>query len=59
MTVLKKMFIAYSFYPAEIPKLKTSLYFSRQDVSKYVSGDHENSILKLAPGQDFDTDTLC
>ena len=30
-------------------KLKTPLYLSRPDASKYVSGDLEKSILKLDP----------
>ena len=44
------MFIAYNFFSRrDTEKLKTPLYFSRQDVSKHVSGDLEKSILKFDP----------
>ena len=47
MAVFKKMFIAYNVLPSrDIKKVKTPLYFSRQDASKYVSGDFEKSRLK-------------
>ena len=49
-----KMFITYNFFSSQdTEKLKTPLYFSRQEASKYVSGDLEKSILGLTPGQDF------
>ena len=48
-----KRFIAYNFLSSrDNEKLKTPLYFSGQDASKYVSGDLEKSILGLTPGQD-------
>ena len=48
-----KRFIACNFLSSrDNEKLKTPLYFSGQDASKYVSGDLEKSILGLTPGQD-------
>ena len=50
MTVFEEMFIAYNFSSSRYTvKLETSLYFSRQHASKYVSGDLEKSILKFDP----------
>ena len=49
MTVFKEMFIAYNFLSSrDTEKLKTPLHFSRQDASKYVSGDLEKSVVNPA-----------
>ena len=50
MTVFKKMFIAAKLLSSrDTEKLKTTLYFSRQDASKYASGDTAKLILKFGP----------
>ena len=44
------MLIAFNFLSSrDNEKLKTPLYFSHQDASKYVSGDLEKSILMFDP----------
>ena len=49
------MFIAYNFlFRRDTEKLKkTSLFFSRQDASKYVLGDLDKPILKFEPGSEL------
>ena len=50
----KKSFIPYNFWSSwDTGKLKASFYFSRQDESKYVSGDIEKSFLGLTSGHNF------
>ena len=55
------MFMAYNFLSSRnTEKLKASLYFSRQDASKHVSGNLKKSILMFDPQViTFDPDTLC
>ena len=60
MTVFKKMFIAFDFlFSSDTEKLKTSLYFSRQDASKYAYGDLEKSVFKFDPRSGLLTLTHC
>ena len=50
MALFQKMFIGYNFLSIkDTKKLQMPLYFSCQDMSKYVSGDLKNSILKFDP----------
>ena len=54
------MFIEYNFLSSrDTEKLKAPLHSSRQDASKYVSGDLEKSFFKVWPQvRTFDPDTL-
>ena len=53
------MFIAYNFASRrDTEKLKTSLYFSRQDAPKYVSGGLEVNFKSWPQAVTFDPDTL-
>ena len=58
--VFKKMFIAYNFLSRrDTEKLNTPSYFSRQNASKYVSGDPEVIFKIWRQVIIFDPDKFC